>query len=58
MLPKGAVIVNVGRGMIIEEDALFDLLRTGHIGGAGLDVWFNYPMYPGAPRDSLLPANR
>lgn len=42
MLPDQAIVVNVARGAIIVEDALFDALSTGRI-RAGLDVWYNYP---------------
>src|SRR5579864_7116352 len=38
LLKKGAVVVNDARGQIIDLDALADLLRSGHIAGAGLDV--------------------
>ena len=37
-MKKGAVIVNVGRGYIIDCDALADMIEEGHILGAGLDV--------------------
>ena len=46
LLPKGAVLVNVGRGSIVEAGALFNALKTGHLRGAGLDVWYNYPTDP------------
>lgn len=42
-LPKGAVLVNVARGPIVDEDALFKALQSGHLGGAILDVWWAYP---------------
>jgi phosphoglycerate dehydrogenase-like enzyme len=42
MLPDGAIIVNVSRGRIIDEKALYDTLKSGRI-KAGLDVWYNYP---------------
>ena len=38
LLPKGAVVVNTARGPIVDVDALLELLRDGHIAGAGLDV--------------------
>jgi phosphoglycerate dehydrogenase-like enzyme len=43
LLPRHAVLVNVARGPIVEESALFHALRDGALKGAGLDVWYNYP---------------
>lgn len=37
-LPQHAVLVNVGRGGIIDTNALVNILREGHLGGAALDV--------------------
>lgn len=39
----GAVIVNVGRGPVIDEQALFDALSQRRIGGAIIDTWYVYP---------------
>ena len=47
LLPRGSVVVNVGRGSVVDEGALFAALEDGHLGGAGLDVWYNYPSLPG-----------
>ncbi|MEM7057971.1 MAG: 2-hydroxyacid dehydrogenase [Pseudomonadota bacterium] len=41
MKPTG-VIINVARGKIVDEDAMFDALTTGQIGGAIIDTWYNY----------------
>ena len=41
-LPKGALVVNVGRGMVVQEAAVHDALTTGTLGGFATDVWFDY----------------
>jgi phosphoglycerate dehydrogenase-like enzyme len=56
-LPTGALVVNVGRGSVFDEEALYQALVEGHVGGAALDVWYRYPEGDGAERDTL-PANR
>lgn len=43
-MPKGAIVVNVGRAKILQTDALIDALRSGHIGGASLDVYSPEPL--------------
>jgi phosphoglycerate dehydrogenase-like enzyme len=40
-----AVLVNVGRGPIVDEDALFAALKGKRIRGATLDVWYAYPRH-------------
>jgi len=39
----GIRIINVGRGGIIDEDALADAIRSGHVGGAAIDVFTKEP---------------
>ena len=36
-------MVNVGRGDVVEEAALYEALASGRLHGAGVDVWYNYP---------------
>jgi phosphoglycerate dehydrogenase-like enzyme len=50
LLPKGAVLVNIGRGALVDETALIERLRSGHLLGAGLDVFATEPL----PVDSPL----
>lgn len=40
---KGVRIVNTARGDLIDEGALADAIRSGHVGGAGLDVFTSEP---------------
>jgi lactate dehydrogenase-like 2-hydroxyacid dehydrogenase len=53
LLPKGAVFVNAARGGLVDEDALIGALQSGHLYGAGLDVFHNEPEYD--VRFGLLP---
>ncbi len=43
LLPRGAVVVNVGRGEVIDQYAFFQALKNNHLGAAAIDVWYNYP---------------
>ncbi|MFG1497270.1 D-2-hydroxyacid dehydrogenase [Saccharospirillum sp. HFRX-1] len=46
LLKPGCVLINTGRGGLIDESAVLDALRTGQLGGAGLDVATNEPPLP------------
>jgi D-3-phosphoglycerate dehydrogenase len=39
LMKKTAVLVNTCRGGVVDEDALYQAMKTGHLFGAGLDVW-------------------
>jgi phosphoglycerate dehydrogenase-like enzyme len=49
LMKKTAILINTGRGALIERDALLDALATKKIAGAGLDVFHDEPLKPGDP---------
>lgn len=56
-MPQGALLVNVSRGALIDEEALAASLDAGHLGGAALDVLATEPPQPGHPlvgRDDVV----
>ncbi|WP_395455580.1 hydroxyacid dehydrogenase [Azospirillum melinis] len=50
LLPQGALLVNAARGGIVNEAALVEALDSGHLAGAGVDVFETEPL----PQDSRL----
>jgi phosphoglycerate dehydrogenase-like enzyme len=52
--PDG-VLINVGRGALVQERALYDALADGVIRAAAIDVWYRYPSADGVAPPSDLP---
>ena len=46
-MKQGAILLNVGRGTVLDQDALCDALESGRLGGAGLDVTDPEPLPAG-----------
>jgi len=42
-MKEGSLLINTSRGQVIEEDALYEALKSGHLAGAGLDVFSQEP---------------
>lgn len=48
-MKPGSVIINTARGALIDEKALYDALKSGHLRGAGLDVFEKEPLVKESP---------
>jgi len=49
VIKRGALLVNVGRGRLLDDDAVIEALRNGRLGGAALDVFAREPLDPASP---------
>jgi phosphoglycerate dehydrogenase-like enzyme len=49
LMKKSTILINTGRGALVDREALIDALSTDKLGGAGLDVFHDEPLKPGDP---------
>ncbi|MCB2209977.1 hydroxyacid dehydrogenase [bacterium] len=52
LMPAGGILVNIGRGPVVQQEALYNALTSGHLRAAGSDVWYNYPKSRTTPKNN------
>lgn len=55
---RGAFLINVARGAVVQEEALFRALKERRIAGAAIDVWYRYPKTDRPLHPSRFPFHR
>jgi phosphoglycerate dehydrogenase-like enzyme len=55
-MKQNSILVNVGRGKVIDQHALYNALKNNYLLAAGIDVWWNYPKDK-ETRSTTLPAD-
>jgi lactate dehydrogenase-like 2-hydroxyacid dehydrogenase len=53
LMKRDALLINTARGAVLDEDALYDALAAGELGGAALDVYQHEPYRPLSPQRDL-----
>ena len=48
-MKRGSIFINIARAPIVQKDALYQALMSGHLGGCGMDVYWEEPAKPDDP---------